>query len=59
MSGERDDRSRSDDGWLSLCQQASTEQDPQKLLQLVQEINRLLEAKEARTRRDSRSDPAA
>jgi len=34
--------------WMELCEQASKEQDPQKLLALVQEINRLLEAKQER-----------
>ena len=34
--------------WMELCEQASTEEDPDKLLALVQEINRLLEAKQER-----------
>jgi hypothetical protein len=34
--------------WMELCAQAASEQDPDKLLYLVQEINRLLEQKEAR-----------
>jgi hypothetical protein len=34
--------------WKELCEQASTEQDPVKLHQLVKEINDLLAAKEAR-----------
>jgi hypothetical protein len=34
--------------WLQLCELAATEQDPHKLFQLVQEINRLLEEKEGR-----------
>ena len=34
--------------WMELCELASTEQDPEKLLALVQEINRLLEAKQER-----------
>lgn len=34
--------------WLELCEQAEVEQDREKLLQLTQEINRLLEEKEAR-----------
>jgi len=29
--------------WKELCKQASTEQDPEKLLALIQEINRLLD----------------
>lgn len=31
--------------WLELCAQAAKEQDPQKLMALVEEIHRLLEAK--------------
>ncbi len=34
--------------WMELCAQASNEQDPERLLALVQEINRLLEEKERR-----------
>lgn len=34
--------------WLELCAQASVEQNPQKLFQLVRRINELLEAKEKR-----------
>jgi hypothetical protein len=34
--------------WQELCAQAAEEQDPEKLLELVKEINRLLEEKEKR-----------
>ena len=34
--------------WRKLCEQAAVEQDTQKLLQLIREINQLLEAKERR-----------
>jgi hypothetical protein len=34
--------------WLELCAQAATEQDPKKLMALVEEITELLEAKERR-----------
>jgi hypothetical protein len=34
--------------WMQLCAQAAIEQDPDKLLALVQEINDLLEEKERR-----------
>jgi len=34
--------------WLELCEQASKEQDSQKLLALMQEINRLLAEKQDR-----------
>ncbi len=33
---------------MELCAQAADEQDPQKLLALVEEINRLLEQKQDR-----------
>lgn len=42
MEGEVRDR------WQKLCEQAATEQDPHKLMELVREINRLLEEKELR-----------
>ena len=31
--------------WQELCEQAATEQDPTKMLELVEEINRLLAVK--------------
>ena len=34
--------------WEILCEQAAIEMDPDKLLRLVQEINRLLEEKQRR-----------
>jgi len=34
--------------WQILCEQAANEQDPQKLMDLVREINRLLEEKQKR-----------
>lgn len=34
--------------WMTLCKQAAVEQDPQKLIQLVKEIDELLEAKQKR-----------
>jgi len=34
--------------WEELCSQAATEQDPEKLLWLITEINNLLEAKRLR-----------
>jgi hypothetical protein len=37
--------------WVQLSQQASAEQDPDKLLELIQEINRILEEKETRLKR--------
>ncbi len=37
--------------WMELCAQASQEQDPERLFKLVQEINNLLEEKEARLKK--------
>jgi hypothetical protein len=34
--------------WMELSEQAAAEQDPKKLLILIKEINRLLEAKRMR-----------
>jgi hypothetical protein len=42
--------------WLLLCKQAATEQDPEKLMDLLAEVNRFLEAEENR-RRDTPSRP--
>ena len=39
--------------WMQLCEQAANEQDPEKLMELVAEINRLLEAKDRRLKGDS------
>jgi len=39
---------RNNERWRQLCEQASVEQDPEKLLNLVREINRLLDEKQAR-----------
>jgi len=33
---------------MHLCEQAAIEQDPQKLMELINEINRILEEKERR-----------
>jgi hypothetical protein len=42
MKGETRER------WRVLCEQAANEQDPEKLMEIVKEINELLEAKERR-----------
>jgi hypothetical protein len=36
--------------WKELCAQAANELDPDKLLALMHEVNRLLDEKETRTR---------
>ena len=34
--------------WMHLCEQAAVEQDPNKLMDLIKQINQLLEEKELR-----------
>jgi hypothetical protein len=53
MQGEAGER------WRELCQQAVVEQDSQKLLQLIREINQLLEAKERRLQRQHAAGKSA
>jgi hypothetical protein len=43
--------------WMTLCQQAAVEQDPERLMHLISEINRMLDEKENRLRRQQ-SDEA-
>lgn len=47
MQGENANR------WLDLCEQAAVEQDPHKLMELINEINRLLSEKEDRLLRQA------
>jgi hypothetical protein len=42
MQGETGER------WKKLCEQAASEQDPARLMQLIREINQLLSEKELR-----------
>jgi hypothetical protein len=42
MQGETKQR------WEELCEQAATEQDPEKFFELIREINRLLEERRMR-----------
>jgi hypothetical protein len=42
MRGEKKER------WMSLCERAAQEQDPEKLILLVHEITRLLDEKQER-----------
>ena len=46
MKGEAKER------WLHLCELAANEEDPEKLVELVSEINRILEEKEQRLMRE-------
>jgi hypothetical protein len=50
MQGKKGER------WRKLCEQAAVEQDPEKLLELAQEIERLLVEKEDRLR--NRNSPS-
>ena len=45
--------------WKDLCKQAAGEQDPQKLVQLVREIDHLLEPKQIPTAKGSTLAKAA
>jgi hypothetical protein len=40
--------------WMELCEQASNEPDPERLLQLVQQINAELEEKGTRVKTEPR-----
>jgi len=42
MDGQRKEE------WTQLCEQAAVEKNPERLMELVQEINRLLQEKEDR-----------
>jgi hypothetical protein len=42
--------------WRELAQQAQTEQDPEKLLLIIKEINQLLEQKQGRLKKVKRQD---
>jgi hypothetical protein len=53
MQGETRER------WWVLCEQAAVEQDPEKLLELTKEINRLLEEKERNLQKQRRSSKSA
>ena len=41
-------KSPSTESWVELCAQAAVEQDPKRLLELVKQINRLLDARRRR-----------
>jgi hypothetical protein len=49
MKGERGER------WRQLCAQAAEEQDPDRLMELIREINDLLEEKEQRLKKQRAS----
>jgi hypothetical protein len=45
MQGETKER------WMELCEQAAVEQDTEKLMKLIEEINRMLDDKDERLKR--------
>jgi hypothetical protein len=47
------DRIPVEEGWIALCARAAVEQDPKKLLDLVIEINRQLDARRKRLLNES------
>jgi DNA-binding NtrC family response regulator len=49
-------KSKEDDRWKRLCSQAAVERDPDKLMELLQEINRLLDEKDERHKTRSSTD---
>ena len=51
MKGEKRER------WMQLCEQAANEQDPEKLMVLIREIDILLQEKESRLRHQPRMQP--
>jgi hypothetical protein len=53
MKGERGER------WRQLCAQAAEEQDPDRLMQLVRDINQLFEEKEQRLKRETAPEKAS
>jgi hypothetical protein len=50
VKGEKKER------WILLCEQAAIEQDPKRLLRLVEEIDRLLQEKHERLLKDQPSE---
>ena len=48
-------RGKTRERWQELCAQAADEQDPERLMELVREINQLLEEKELRLQRQKGS----
>jgi hypothetical protein len=45
--------------WLQLCEQVAIEQDTERMIELVGELNRMLEAKEQRLERKQSKSGAA
>jgi len=45
-----DDVSKTGEDWIALCEQAAVEQDPERLMKLVQRIVELLDSRQATIR---------
>jgi hypothetical protein len=45
-------RGKTKELWEQFCEQAAVEQDPERLVQLAKEINRMLEEKEQRLKQN-------
>lgn len=54
MTGEKP-ANDNNDRWMDLCEKAAAEHDSEKLHELILEIDRLLEAREQRTRKPHQS----
>jgi hypothetical protein len=44
----RESRSKNDEKWMELCSQAAVERDPNKLMKLLEELDRVLDEREKR-----------
>jgi|GraSoi2013_100cm_1033763.scaffolds.fasta_scaffold569974_1 hypothetical protein len=49
-------KGKTKDHWMELCEQAAVEQDSEKLMKLVNEINRMLDDKDQRLKREHHQD---
>ena len=45
--------------WLQLCEQVAIEQNPERMIELIRELNRMLEEKEQRLKRKQSKNGAA
>ena len=53
MQGEKEER------WMDLCRQAAVERDADRLMDIVDQINRMLYEKEQRLKEERQQDPSA
>ena len=59
LTGCRGRQLKDQEQWKELCKQAATEKDPDKLMELVAEISRLLKEKEDRLKANRARNDAA